>query len=266
MFRLVPLHHRAIDLKRKRNVDAWEDTVKQVHFGLVDEPDGSIKVDCQILTITPQIKPNYSRPTRVRVVNADTLDVMREALTVGLKPVGLNMANPIRPGGGVITGAGAQEECLFRRSNYFQTLLHTLYPIEDNQVVYSPSITVIKDHRYRNCAHWRCSMIAAAALERTPMDPDNYDELERELMRQKIKIIFHTALLHGHDCLVLGALGCGAFHNPPFEVASLFRDVICQYEGCFREIIFAVLNKDYDTTPNYEIFKLLDNTTEVKDP
>lgn len=33
------------------------------------------------------------------------------------------------------------------------------------------------------------------------------------------------AWIHGHDSIVLGALGCGAFKNPAEHVAVLFREV-----------------------------------------
>ncbi|KAJ7788078.1 hypothetical protein B0H14DRAFT_2950224 [Mycena olivaceomarginata] len=46
--------------------------------------------------------------------------------------------------------------------------------------------------------------------------------------------------------LVLGAFGCGAFGNPPAEVAQLFRRVLLgrdgnrggEFLGCFDEVTF----------------------------
>ena len=32
----------------------------------------------------------------------------------------------------------------------------------------------------------------------------------------------------GHDAIVLSALGCGAYGNPPIDVAAAFHDVITQ--------------------------------------
>ncbi|CAF3858744.1 unnamed protein product, partial [Rotaria sp. Silwood1] len=43
-----------------------------------------------------------------------------------------------------------------------------------------------------------------------------------------------------------GALGCGAFRNPPEHVAKIFRSVIEQYAGFFQTIIFAILD-DHNT-------------------
>lgn len=55
-----------------------------------------------------------------------------------------------------------------------------------------------------------------------------------DITRCKIRTIFRIGLLHGHDALVLGAFGCGAFHNPPEEVARLFHEVM-EEEELFME-------------------------------
>jgi uncharacterized protein (TIGR02452 family) len=50
-------------------------------------------------------------------------------------------------------------------------------------------------------------------------------------------------------------MGCGAFQNPPLQVALLFRDVLEEGEfmGVFEEITFAVL--DSRGEGNYAIFR-----------
>ena len=57
------------------------------------------------------------------------------------------MANPDHPGGGVEHGCIAQEESLFRRSNYHLTLKSEiypspLYPIELDELIYSPNVHI----------------------------------------------------------------------------------------------------------------------------
>ena len=57
------------------------------------------------------------------------------------------------------------------------------------------------------------------------------------------KGIYNLALIHGHDSLVLGAFGCGAYHLRPDLVAPLFRDILDEdeYFGRFKDIRFAIL-------------------------
>ena len=50
--------------------------------------------------------------------------------------------------------------------------------------------------------------------------------------------------MHGHDSLVLGALGCGAFRNPPHHIAKLFHEVIQEVEFAnkYKRLVFAILD------------------------
>ncbi|MBQ6337554.1 MAG: TIGR02452 family protein [Kiritimatiellae bacterium] len=59
----------------------------------------------------------------------------------------------------------------------------------------------------------------------------------------KIRTIFRIALANGHDSLVMGAFGCGAFQLPPEAVAEQFARALGEPEfaGRFRIVIFAIL-------------------------
>jgi len=56
-----------------------------------------------------------------------------------------------------------------------------------------------------------------------------------------MRSIFKIALNHKHDCIVLGAFGCGAFRNPPRHIAELFKMVLQDFDGLFKEVHFAIL-------------------------
>ena len=60
--------------------------------------------------------------TLVEVQNIDCLYAGAQLKEQGFNPAVLNMASRRNPGGGVLTGAGAQEETLFRRTNLFRSL------------------------------------------------------------------------------------------------------------------------------------------------
>ena len=191
------------------------------------------------------------------MIDIDTLTCCQLLSDQGLSVLGLNMACPRNPGGGVKRGCFSQEENCFRRSNYFIALpkISKFYPIPDNGCIYTKTITVIKDQKYQLLEKpFNVSMIACAALRYPPMrsNGEYVKENDKRLMKHKIEQIFQVALLNGHDCLVLGAFGCGAFGNNPVVVAELFNEVIKQYYGCFKNITFAVLSYKDD---NYNIFK-----------
>jgi len=53
-----------------------------------------------------------------------------------------------------------------------------------------------------------------------------------------------TALTNGHDSIVLGAWGCGAFRNPPNHIALLFQQVLQEpeFRGRFKRVVFAIFD------------------------
>ena len=65
-----------------------------------------------------------------------------------------------------------------------------------------------------------------------------------EIMGLEMRTILRIGLRHGHDSLVLGALGCGAFCNPPSHIARLFHEVFeePEFKNKYRLISFAILD------------------------
>jgi hypothetical protein len=80
---------------------------------------------------------------------------------------------------------------------------------------------------------------------------------DRELTKDKMRLCLRIAANQGHTMVVLGALGCGAFKNPPGEVVACWSEVLSESEfggGWFAEIWFAVLDRRREG--NFEIFEM----------
>lgn len=204
------------------------------------------------------IHPIYDH-TFVDVINSDTFTICATYVKQGFNVVALNMACERYPGGGVRKGCFAQEEDCFRRSNYFQSLTPDFYPLPSKTCIYTPIVTVIKDEKYKLLKDpFIVSMIACAA-SRDPEIASNgsyQNPRTRDFMKYKIDQIFQIAYLHKKDTIILSALGCGAFHNPPQEVASIFNEVMKKYQGCFKNLIYAIKSiRD----PNFNIFSTIIN-------
>ena len=74
--------------------------------------------------------------------------------------------------------------------------------------------------------------------------------------------MLRVAAREGKKNLVLSALGCGAFRNPPKAVAKLLKEVLKEKEfgGRFEGIWFSIM--DRKGSRNYDIFrKVLDGLT-----
>ena len=66
-----------------------------------------------------------------------------------------------------------------------------------------------------------------------------------ELMNRystRIRNILEVAMSKEVDCLILGAFGCGAFHNAPNLMAKAFADLLIgeQYAKYFESVVFAI--------------------------
>ena len=189
----------------------------------------------------------------VEVVKNDTLVTALKLREEKLNPMVLNMASDFKPGGSVRNGMSAQEESLFRRTNYFLHLNNRTvrYPLDFSQVVYTSNVAVIKNEKNELLDRFEYfSFLACPGLRDPNLTKDwKLKAEDRNSLRQKIRMIFQTGAYHGHDSLVLGSLGCGVFHNPPKDVAEIFNKVIEEYRGVFKRITFAIFDD-----PNFSIF------------
>ena len=208
--------------------------------------------------------PTINSNTIIKVVNLDCLLAAEKLLKEGYHPAVLNMASRQNPGGGVQTGAGAQEENLFRRTNLFQSLFQFVpyaekygvrksrlqYPLDRNYGgIYTPNATVFRGTEQMGYPlldnPFQMSFIAVAGINRPALaSPEKIAPDLVEPVKDKMRTIFRIGLLHHHDSLVLGALGCGAFRNPPAHIARLFHEVMEEeeFKNKYKLLVFAILD------------------------
>ena len=224
--------------------------------------------------------------TNVKVVNQDCLAYARSLLDQdGTDDLCvLNMASAKNPGGGVYGGAGAQEEYLFRCSDYYRFLFQYAdsasfdcereygipnnprhsYPLKRNfGGVYSHGVTVFRATEANGYAllekPWQVNFVAVAANNirrymngRTTI-PDKFIPSTLSLIRAILRIAYNN----GQHRLVLGAFGCGAFANPPKHMAQLFKQVFDEpeFQGLFKDIHFAIIEDHNSNGRNVNAFK-----------
>jgi uncharacterized protein (TIGR02452 family) len=174
------------------------------------------------------------------------------------KPVAvLNLASERSAGGGWYKGALAQEEALCYRSSLYLSLHKSYYPLASLTAIYSPSVIIIRDAMARGHALLAStkvvdlpvtSVISVAALRKPELTDDQKqfkNEGQRAETKRKIRLTLRVAAGNGHTKLVLGALGCGVFGNPPKEVAECFLEVLREKEfqgGWWEEVVFAIMD------------------------
>ena len=202
--------------------------------------------------------------TRTGVSNVDCIELGHEAIRAGFNPVILNFSGINKPNGMVDRGYQAQEESICRRSNLSQALsqyytpewaelvsiphrenrypLHPLYGC-----VYTPDVMVFRAGESLGCAllddPFKLAFISTGAIKKR--NTADFGEEDIRTTRERIRTVFRVGLDRGHDCLILGAWGCGAFKNPVDVMAGLFKDVSDEpeFKNRYRSVWFACLEK-----------------------
>lgn len=232
---------------------------------------------CELPAVT---SAGEGRDTLIEVVCEDCLTLARNLRAKEGEVCVLNMASRRNPGGGVINGMGAQEEYLFRCSDYFRSLYQfasyaeqygiqrspNQYPLDrDWGGIFSPGVTIFRGTEtegYRLLNHpWRANFIAVAGINNPQLilqgDEERVVSRLVDPIKNKMRTILRIAAHNGQRVLVLGALGCGAFHNPPKHTAELFYEVLHEdeFSGVFRHVAFAI-KEDHNSPAggNYEPF------------
>lgn len=229
-----------------------------------------------ISSLDPSHRPKDISNTSITVENLDTFE---KASQPGWREdaICLNMASEYIPGGGVLRGAKAQEEDLCRRSTLLRSLYifsnnseekeilgiteksKSTYPLKRYGAIYSPSVEVFKSRKYDYLLHPFCTNVITMAAIRNPETKEDGELLSgpKQIIKDKIRSLLRVAGKIGKRKLILGAWGCGAFKNPPRQVAELFKQILgeSEFQGWFSDICFAIIDNPYYQDSNYSIFK-----------
>lgn len=226
-----------------------------------------------------QTPTKYETPATIQVINSDSIDCGQRMASYKYNPLVLSMASMHKAGGGVGSGSTAQEEEIARRSTYMASLdqpSKIKYNLKG--AAYLPDVLVFRDSRAKGYAVYpwssviSLSFVAVPAVKNPNVKPDaktkeyRLSSTDEKDMLNRIELIFKIGYAKGHDCLVLGAFGCGAYHNPPKHVAELFQQVVERYKCKFKSIVFAILTDKNDTQGNFSAFQSVFNHTVASAP
>lgn len=194
----------------------------------------------------------------------------------------MNFANAFQAGGGVTTGASAQEECLCRTSTlypllYRRTLRDSYYKHHHDlktakatdSLIYTEGVIICKTDedlpKRMPQEDWvTVDVITIAAPDlrdksnvHVPLVDGGTYMNDAELFGYHIKRAIHMltcAAAKGANILVLGAFGCGAFQNDPEVVARAYKTALQEFPNVFQQIEFAVYCPP-GGSKNYDVFR-----------
>jgi len=203
--------------------------------------------------------PNASIAYNIRILQTDTISAARELhlLAPNAKIAILNMASPLRPGGGVLTGATSQEEFLCTRTTLLPSLKDEFYRLPELGGVLTSDCLVFRDAAGNNLSkadRFYVDVITATML-RFPELKGGKDgpkttwanEQDLEVVLEKMRVVMRAVSSNGIQRVVLGAWGCGAYGNPVKEIARAWRTVLLgnkrgrkeEWKGV-EQVVFAI--------------------------
>ena len=188
--------------------------------------------------------------TGIEVVNEPTLAAVQRLRGSGHHPVALNFASATHPGGGFRSGARAQEEYLARSSGLYACLrglpMYPFHrarhdPLYTDYVIYSPDVPVFRgDDGVLLETPYTVGIITSPAVNAAALPRERHAEILPAMWGRILKVLA-AGVHHGHDSIVLGAWGCGAFGNRSSEIAPLFRKALeANFMGAYRRVAFAI--------------------------
>ncbi|EHK18512.1 uncharacterized protein TRIVIDRAFT_47167 [Trichoderma virens Gv29-8] len=174
----------------------------------------------------------------IRVWPVDTLEAASRLIKSGSARIAvLNMASPLRPGGGVLTGATSQEEWLCSRTTLYPSLREEFYRLPEVGAIYTPDVLVCKTwdpepSDLKPADQFFIDVITAAMLRLPDVETNQHGEMsyseqkDRDMVLAKMRCVMRTLRSRHINRVVLGAWGCGAYGNPVEEVARAWRRVL----------------------------------------
>ena len=273
--------------RRTKNAEIFRDTENQYKTNPLLKQSIQASIDQQKFIsekdVVGSAPKSEGKKAKVVVSGKRSLEAAEHYAKQGKRVCVLNFASATNPGGGVVNGSSAQEECICRCTTLYPCLntdamwqsfyaLHrklgnTLY---NNDCIYTPNVCVFKSDTsfpepLPQEEWWSVNILTCAApnLRERPSNAMNPcagnkaakitpAELEK-LLTSRIDRIFEIAADNENDVLISGAFGCGAFRNPPEIVAKVFYEVMQKYLNQFETIEYAVYHTEREIA-NYDAF------------
>ena len=278
--------------RRTKNAEIFRDTERRYtsDSALMTTVQHSIQAQVFIAETDNIIIPSAYKSEKAKVIVSGkrSLEAAESYAKQGKKVCVLNFASATNPGGGVVNGSSAQEECLCRCTTLYPCLntdamwsafykphRKAANPLYNNDCIYTPDVCVFKsDTNFPEPLPqkdwWNVNILTCVApnLRERPsnsMNPHAGDKAAKitpadleKLLTKRIRRIFEIAAVNGNEVLILGAFGCGAFRNPPAIVAKVFNTVMHDYLYHFDTIEYAVYHTEREVA-NYEAFKKIED-------
>jgi hypothetical protein len=250
---------RQMEDELRVNRAMWKDTFRK---GETYNTDMSVKVphmedDNKLIAEKLTKLRDVGKPSTVKVFHEDIyalLNILREEKFRNPDPLFVNAGNNNDPLPGIKKGSSGDEADLFRRSNYYMAVEEAMYPILEDEVLYSPTVVIFKDEKGKRLEKPvsigvvnvpplnRPSLISMPAKTGSGYEEAFESANDEERARKKIFAMFRTAIAYDHDTLIITNYGGGKLQNPLVKITGIFNEAISKYPVPY--VFFAIKTND----------------------
>ena len=237
--------------------------IADVDARLANEVKRSL-AELKVYDAMPKVAAEGCVPT-VEVVDQDSVAAVLErgrGIASACDLAVLDFASFVNPGGGYDRGAWAQEEALCAESTLFNVLREQKAWYGQNRnrnlncELYRNRGLVVPKVRFDREGYHSYADVIVVAAPNWRRAKANYRIDDKTLiasMRDRIRFVLAIADELGHQKLVLGAFGCGAFGWDASVVAELFREELARGSHVATQVVFAIPRARYDENlPRFE--------------
>jgi hypothetical protein len=208
--------------------------------------------------------------TKVIVVFNDSLSEAMNRAKKKIKVLLVNSGSQMMPGGNSNQGIETQETPLYLSSSFYLCVNKLIdgYPLENNHVIYCPSVLIFKDHKQPKYPMLspldgqKISVLNSAPRINPQTNINKSEQSDTRNTKEKkfdqqlylpgtmycyadrtleqLRGIFNAAQFFGHNVIILDERGVRDFLHPVFHLARLLSQVINENKGRFEEIVVSI--------------------------
>lgn len=204
----------------------------------------------------PGLPKNPGHATEYESNSGSPIERSAELSIHGFQPVMLSAASAYHAGGGFDSGGRhALEEALCMQSTLYASLQKVAAEskgpahIPEDGVIISPGVEIFRrgsDQGYP--LHQATAPIAAvisvamynrnSKVKDAPVDAPRDKATYEKRTKDKLKVAVHGSVVSGADVLLMPDIGCGVFDNDPKLIGRLAGEVLKEYSGHLKKVVF----------------------------
>lgn len=233
----------------KNNKRNWKETCKLLGK---HKSEPALKLNESDLISQEIASDTYkSNELHIKVFHEKITRTLEECLNLGFCPLLVNCVNGNHPIQALKHGVASTEMDLLRITNLYDTIPENMYPIAQDELVYSPEVLLLKSSAGRILPKpMKFSMVSltvvrnpnliAEVIDGVPVNKYTHDS-DRACMQRKIHSVFDLAVEHQKDCVIFSDFGCDNVGNPHHMVVDMFNQAISTHT--LKYVFFSIYTR-----------------------